>query len=440
MWLKWAFPLISQSAVRAYYRLTVAGATVPRTGPVLLVGNHNHSLVDPAVMVIAARRPVRFLAKSPLFEMASLGWLVKGVGSVPVYRHIDTPDRVGENVDAFRDAHAALAAGDVVGIYPEGTSHTGSQLIALKTGAARIALGAAAKLGHAFPIVPVGLIIPDRLAVRSEALALVGPAVPWDDLATRGLEDAAAVRALTARIADAIRAVTLNLPQGEDDPIVRAAEQVWRAEFGAAPGVEAERARWQRAADALEAHRAAGGEAWHAVRDALTEHIAAVRALGLTPVQLHERVPLTTAAAWSLARLPLVLALPVSAIAWVWSVIPTTIAFRIADGMTRRDGYDAFATHRILVGWATFLVWIPLMAVVVGAMGGAGWGVASLLLQPAIGALAIALSDRRRDAVAAIRRAWLRVRAADRLAALRARQRTLAAQLQTLFDAVAPSA
>ena len=440
MWLKWAFPLISQSAVRSYYRLTVAGSAVPPAGPVLLVGNHNHSLVDPAVMVIAARRPVRFLAKAPLFDMASIGWLVKGVGSVPVYRHIDTPERIGENVDSFRDAHAALAAGDVVGIYPEGTSHTGPKLIALKTGAARIALGAAARLGRAFPIVPVGLIIPDRLTLRSEALALVGTAVAWDDLATRGVEDGTAVRELTARIADALRAVTLNLPQGEDDPVVRAAEQVWRAEFGAEPGAEAERARLQRAAEALEAHRRAGGAAWHEVHDSLMAHIASVRALGLTPVQLHERVPIAAAAAWSLARLPLLIAFPISVLAWLWSVVPTTLAFRIADGMTRRDGYDAFATHRILVGWAAFLLWIPLVALLVGAQLGLGWGVASLVLQPAFGALAITLGDRRRDAVAAIRRAWLRVRAGDQLAALRTRQRALAEQLRALFDAVAPRA
>lgn len=440
MWLTRAFPLISNAAVRSYYRLTVAGASVPRTGPVLLVGNHNHSLVDPAVMVIAARRPVRFLAKAPLFDMVSLGWLVKGVGSVPVYRHMDTPERVGENVDSFRDAHAALAAGDAVGIYPEGTSHTGPHLIALKTGTARIALGAAAQLGHAFPIIPVGLIIPDRLTVRSEAMALVGTAVRWDDLAGRGIEDSAAVRALTARIAEALRTVTLNLPQGEDDPVVHAAEAVWRAEFGAAPGVEAERARWQRAADALEAHRAAGGEAWQSVRDALLEHVAAVRALGLAPEQLHERATLATAAVWSLARVPLVLALPISAVAWVWRVVPTAIALRLADGMTRRDGYDAFATHRILVGAATFLVWVGLVAIGVGVAAGAWWGVAALVGQPALGAASIVLTDRRRAARAAIRRTWLRLRAADRLAALRADQRALAERLRALFDAVTPTA
>lgn len=440
MWLKRAFPLIAHATVRSYYRLTVAGAPIPPTGPVLLVGNHNHSLVDPVVMVLAAKRPVRFLAKSPLFDMASIGWLVKGVGSVPVYRRSDTPERVGENIDSFRDAHAALAAGDIVGIYPEGTSHTGPQLIALKTGAARLALGAAAKLGHAFPIVPVGLIIPDRLTVRSEALALVGPAVVWDDLAARGVRDSAAVRALTARIADALRAVTLNLPQGEDDPVVRAAEQVWRAEFGAAPGVEAERARLQRAADALEAHRAAGGVAWQEVRDALLDHVAAVRALGLTPGQLHERVPFTEATAWSLTRLPLLVALPISALAWCWRLVPTGIALRIADGMTRKDGYDAFATHRILVSAGVYLVWIPLVAVAIGATAGVRWGLASLMLQPALGAVSIVLTDRRRATWAAIRRAWLRWRAADRLAALRTRQRALAERLRTLFDTVTPTA
>src|SRR5690606_11332090 len=45
MWLYRAMPLLSEVATRSYYRVTVAGARVPAEGPVLLVANHNNSLV-----------------------------------------------------------------------------------------------------------------------------------------------------------------------------------------------------------------------------------------------------------------------------------------------------------------------------------------------------------------------------------------------------------
>lgn len=440
MWLQRAFPLIAHSAVRSYYRVTVEGPAIPKSGPVLLIGNHNHSLVDAAAMVIAARRPVRFLAKYPLFLMRSLAWLVKGVGAVPVYRIQDVPEKMGENADSFRDAHTALAAGDIVGIYPEGTSHLGRQLVPLKTGAARIALGGAEKLGQAFPIIPVGLIIPDRFTVRSQAYLLIGAPVAWEDLAARGPRDMAAVRELTARMDAALRTVTLNLPQGEDDPIVRAAEQVWRAEVGAAPGAEAERARLQRAADLLEAARRTGDDEWRALAAALERHVATLATHGLTPLTLHPAAPLGTALAWSARRVPWLLTLPISLVAALVFGLPMRVALAIADHMSRRDGMDAFATHRILVSAATYLAWIPLVALATALVAGPAWGLAALVAQPLLGILSIRVTDERRDTLAAIRRWVMQRRAAGRLGELRAAQRALAARLRTLLERLAPAA
>ena len=258
MWLYPALPMVAKAAVRSYYRVTVAGGRVPSEGPALLVGNHNNSLIDPALVVLAADRPMRFLAKAPLFVHPMIGWFIRGVGSVPVYRVQDDPTKVGQNADTFRDAFTALAQGDAIGIFPEGVSHTGSQLVPLKTGAARIALGAAARIGQAFPIVPIGLVIPDRETYRSEVHVIIGTPCVWDDLALRGVDDPEAVRELTARIDEAMRAVTLNLEDWEDAPLVHAAEAVWRAEVGATAEPAAALDRLQRITAALRAMRDRG--------------------------------------------------------------------------------------------------------------------------------------------------------------------------------------
>ena len=68
MWLLPLFPSVAAFATRTFYRTTVSGGDIPREGPLLLAGNHPNSLLDPLFLAAVARRPVRFLAKAPLFS------------------------------------------------------------------------------------------------------------------------------------------------------------------------------------------------------------------------------------------------------------------------------------------------------------------------------------------------------------------------------------
>ena len=209
MWLlPWLGP-VARTAANVYYRLTVTGAALP-PGPLLLVANHPNGLIDPMLVSAAARRPLRYLAKAPLVT-GRFGWLFRSVGSIPVYRQQDDPSQMERNADSLREAEAALQGGAAIALFPEGISHDSPSLTSLKTGAARIALGAAAKGDTPISIVPVGLVLRDKPAFRSEAHVIVGDPVEWGDLASRGASDQEAVRTLTSRIEEGLRAVTVNL-------------------------------------------------------------------------------------------------------------------------------------------------------------------------------------------------------------------------------------
>ena len=95
MWLAPILSQVSNAALRVYYRLHRGGGTVPPNGPALLVANHPNSLLDPAMVALAARRRVRFVAKAPLVTDPLVGFLVGGAGSMPVYRKADdaNPER-----------------------------------------------------------------------------------------------------------------------------------------------------------------------------------------------------------------------------------------------------------------------------------------------------------------------------------------------------------
>ncbi|TLY53119.1 MAG: hypothetical protein E6K55_08305, partial [Gemmatimonadetes bacterium] len=167
-----------------FRRIEVSGSErVPARGPVIFVLNHPSGLIDPAFLLCLAPRRVSLLAKAPLFRVPIIGFFCRAFEAIPVHRRQDAGSDPSQNRETFETARAVLARGGAIGIFPEGTSHSDPQLRPLKTGAARIAVGAAAALGGeggggggggggAAPlvIVPAGLYYRAKRTFRSAAL------------------------------------------------------------------------------------------------------------------------------------------------------------------------------------------------------------------------------------------------------------------------------
>ena len=120
--------------VSVWGRLTVEGLeTLPRSGPVLVVANHD-SQTDPLAVGVAARhrRQIRALAKRSLWDKPGLGRVLDGMGQIPI-------ERAAGDSGALVNAVAALRAGSCIGVFPEGTISVGRQLRA-RSGVGRLAL------------------------------------------------------------------------------------------------------------------------------------------------------------------------------------------------------------------------------------------------------------------------------------------------------------
>ena len=166
---------------------------VPASGPAVVASNHP-SYLDPVLLSLEVRRPIRFMAWDAMFRVPLLGALMRVFGAFPV------DVRRGRGREAYERARALLAAGEVVGLFPEGKrSRTGWMEPALREGAARLALEAGV------PIVPASITGAFRAWPHYQALPRPGrvrvrfhPAV--DVAAYRGLPEEEAVDAVLAEV------------------------------------------------------------------------------------------------------------------------------------------------------------------------------------------------------------------------------------------------
>ena len=217
-----------------FRRIEITGAErVPSEGPVIFVLNHPNGLIDPAFLLCLAPRRVSFLAKAPLFRMPIIGSIVRAVEAIPVHRRQDAGADLRKNAETFEAAQAVLVRGGTIAIFPEGTSHSDPKLRPLKTGTARIALGAAAGLPAQWTleIVPVGLYYRAKQTFRSAALLHYGTPFSVDRISVaRGAEPPAGpVRELTTRLEHALRGVTLEAEEVDAHALIARAQRVLSA-------------------------------------------------------------------------------------------------------------------------------------------------------------------------------------------------------------------
>ncbi len=193
------------SSVRIYFReISVSGELDARPNqPTLIVANHPNGLLDPMVVQLALNRRVRFLAKSTLFENVFGRIPSLAFGAIPVYRKKDGQD-TAKNDSMFSAVYDAFKNNAWVLIFPEGSSHDETQLLPLKTGAARMAIGA--ELEN-LQILPIGITYETKHHFRSRVNVNLGKTVQW-----AALRNEKRVRELTDLIFEGLRDAMFETP------------------------------------------------------------------------------------------------------------------------------------------------------------------------------------------------------------------------------------
>jgi 1-acyl-sn-glycerol-3-phosphate acyltransferase len=86
---------------------------IPRTGPVLIIANHQ-SFVDPVLVGLSTRRHLWYLARKSLFRNPVLAGLIRSLNAVPI-------DQEGVGKEGLKTILGQLRAGHAVVVFPEGT-------------------------------------------------------------------------------------------------------------------------------------------------------------------------------------------------------------------------------------------------------------------------------------------------------------------------------
>ncbi len=373
-----------------YRRVDVTGASrLPIDTPAVIACNHANGLADPIVVWGRLGIIPRFLAASSLWKYPPAKLLLDLAGAVPVHRRSDGD--TGTNDDAFVASTAVLASGEQIAIFPEGHVHREPRVVPLKTGAARIALSAAAEGVEHIAIVPVGIVYADRGRFRSQAAIHVGKPIQMDEWVDRYRSDpVATVRAVTEVLTDRLHDVTLNHATWREAMVIdRAAAIAIEGDSDLIPHEHAfaDRSALHRSLATVIANR--GGEAsdeFRALERAVDTHLADLAVLGVTG---NHAVPRLYPARLRLRLIRLgIVSVALAPIAAVGVLLdgPVVLLARLAGNRVEHPAWKA--TAKGLVGFLFFpIVWTyesvrayrrfggkgAAVAAVAGPIGGLAW-------------------------------------------------------------------
>jgi 1-acyl-sn-glycerol-3-phosphate acyltransferase len=174
--------------LRRVYRIEVVGAErVPASGAAILVANHE-SIWDPFMLGLVTEREIHYMAKAELFRTWPLAAALRSLNAFPV-------ERGAGDHGAMREAARRLRRGELLGVFPQGTSKLERQN-GWHRGAARLALATGV------PLVPVRLTETRPLPRPTRIRIVVGEPITIEP----GKPTIVAARTLTERLEQAVMA------------------------------------------------------------------------------------------------------------------------------------------------------------------------------------------------------------------------------------------
>lgn len=203
--LYWILKPLIRLALRFYFRdITIIGKENLGYNTAIYVSNHPSAFLDPLLPAAISRKPFHFLAGAEWFGKGIKNWIFREqFKMLPVIRPWLVKDREVSNDEMFEECYKGLEEGKRIMIYPEASSQTVPWVREIKTGAARIKLGAEAymKGDKEVRIVPIGMNYTNPHRFQSRVTIKIGDAIDFSEITSKEFEsEPDRVRAMTDQI------------------------------------------------------------------------------------------------------------------------------------------------------------------------------------------------------------------------------------------------
>ncbi|KAG2015521.1 glycerol-3-phosphate O-acyltransferase, variant 2 [Coprinopsis cinerea AmutBmut pab1-1] len=205
-----------------FHEIRVIGEeNVPKDGPIIVTATHHNMMLDPVILSVTFphKRKLNYWSKAQLFKNPAVAWILYSSGNIPVDRKSKDRQRL------FDGTFKALAKGNAVALFPEGTSYTEPRIMQVKDGAAWAALEYY-KYKEAHPeladqpdvkIVPAAIVYTNKSKYRSSVVVEYGKPISAADfkeqfLSTEENAPRSAVKCLTRTLESELVESTINAP------------------------------------------------------------------------------------------------------------------------------------------------------------------------------------------------------------------------------------
>ncbi len=235
--------ILMKVTVRIFFRSIVIRnkEVIPENGPLLVLANHPSTFMDPIVIATILNRKVYFLGKGELFKSKFAKWLLPKFNMVPVYRKQDDPSQMNKNAETFEKCFEHLENNGAILMFPEGVSFTERKLRTIKTGAARIVLGAEARNDFQLgvQIVNIGLNYSDPHHFNNDLFINIHKPIQVSDFKKEYTKDNfLGAQLLTAEITKQLEKLIIAIEDENTDVLVSHIEMLYKSRLVEERGIK----------------------------------------------------------------------------------------------------------------------------------------------------------------------------------------------------------
>ncbi len=333
---------------------------VPENGPVILAANHPNTMMDPILVALLSGRNPHFLGKSTLFNTGIAKRFFRSVHVLPVYRKEDAEQEMGKNAQVFEKCFESLEQGNALVIMPEGISQMDGTLHEIKTGTARIGLGAEFK--NAFElgvqIIPAGINYSSPTEFFSDVHCRFGRPIHLSDYHDLFLKDEyEAVYQVTNQIRDALEKLTTTVESSETAQVLENLSSIYKLDLAVDQGLQDELKQHDFSvtrgmADAINWYSKHYPEAFKVLNRQMTSYLAKIEGLELRDDLLSTARGQKTFARRALGLIGVILGLPI----YIWGIFNNFLPYRIPALLVKKldTSLEYLSSIKMLSGFLAF--------------------------------------------------------------------------------------